>query len=249
MPLAVAALYSFVALPDAPELQAPLRALCEELGLTGTLLIAAEGINGTVAGKPTAIDAFLDAVRNGPLFGGRLAGLSARLSSADAPPFGRLKVKLKREIVTLGDPAADPAARTGAFVAPADWNALIARDDVVVIDVRNAFEVTMGTFQGALDPKTKRFSEFKAYAAETLADAKSRTVAMFCTGGIRCEKASAHLLAQGFEDVRQLEGGILNYLETVAPEDSRWTGACFVFDERVALGHGLAQLDVERADG
>lgn len=237
----VAALYRFVALPDCRAIQAPLRALCDRLGVTGTLLLAPEGINGTVAGTAEAVSALLDELRDGPLFGGRLSGLAAKLSNADAPPFRRLKVRLKREIVTLGDPAADPTIRTAARVSPADWNALISRDDVVVVDVRNGFEVAMGTFHGAVDPKTKSFGDFKAFAAKALADRKERTVAMFCTGGIRCEKASAHLIAQGFSDVRQLDGGILSYLETVPPQDSLWRGACFVFDERVALGHGLRE--------
>jgi UPF0176 protein len=247
MPLAVAALYKFVALPDFAALQAPLKAMCEALDVTGTLLLAPEGINGTVAGDRDAIDALLLALRDGPLFGGRLGDLGAKLSTAEARPFGRLKVRLKREIVTLGDPDAAPAQRTGAFVAPSDWNALIAQDDVVVIDVRNAFEVEMGSFERAIDPGVARFSDFRRFAADRLGDAKAKTVAMYCTGGIRCEKASAHLLAQGFADVRQLKGGILKYLEDVDPAQSLWRGSCFVFDARGALGHGLAEQQAEPA--
>lgn len=248
MPYAVAALYRFTPLADIVALQAPLRTLCESHGVTGTLLLAPEGINGTIAGEPAALDALLAALRDGPLFGGRLSGLEVKLSSAQAPPFGRLKVRLKREIVTLGDPAADPTVRTGAYVAPADWNALIARDDVVTVDVRNAFEVEMGSFRRAVDPRTRRFSDFRAYASGPLQAAREKTVALFCTGGIRCEKASAHLLANGFTDVRQLEGGILNYLEQVAPAQSLWRGSCFVFDERVALVHGLEERPKETTD-
>ncbi|GLK68086.1 rhodanese-related sulfurtransferase [Hansschlegelia plantiphila] len=248
MPLAVAALYKFVALPDFRALQAPLRDLCAELGVTGTLLLAPEGINGTVAGESAAIDALLEGLRFGPLFDGRLSDIEPKLSNAEAQPFKRLKVRLKREIVTLGDPAADPTVRTGAYVAPCEWNALIARDDVVVVDVRNAFEVAMGSFDGAVNPRTKRFGDFKGFAAGTLAGARPKTVALYCTGGIRCEKASSHLLANGFSDVCQLKGGILKYLEEVDPADSLWRGSCFVFDERVALGHGLVEQTPEHAD-
>lgn len=248
MPFAVAAFYTFVALPDFAALKPPLHALCAGLGVTGTVLLAPEGINGTVAGAPSAIDDLLDALRGGSLFGGRLGPLEVKRSTADAPPFKRLKVRLKREIVTLGDPRADPTSRTGAYVAPADWNALIAQDGVVVVDVRNAFEVAIGSFEGALDPKTRRFSDFRSFAAGSLAGEKSKTVALFCTGGIRCEKASAHLLANGFSDVRQLKGGILKYLEQVDAADSLWRGSCFVFDERVALGHGLVERRPETAD-
>ncbi|WP_020188041.1 rhodanese-like domain-containing protein [Methylopila sp. 73B] len=245
MSYAVAALYRFTSLPDAAALQAPLRALCEAHDVKGTILLAQEGVNGTVAAPPASLEAFLAELRGGPLFAGRLDGLELKLSTAAKAPFGRLKVKVKREIVTLGDPAADPSVQTGVHVAPSDWNALIARDDVVVVDVRNAFEVEMGSFEGAIDPRTRRFSDFKAFAAERLGDARGRTIAMFCTGGIRCEKASAHLLAQGFSDVRQLKGGVLKYLEEVPSAESLWRGTCFVFDDRIALGHGLAEIPPE----
>jgi UPF0176 protein len=240
MSLKVAALYQFVALPDFRDLREPLRALCDGLAIKGTLLLAAEGINGTVAGTDAAIDALIDALRDGPLFGGRLDNLELKFSTAPVMPFRRLKVRLKKEIVTLGDRATDPNRQAGVYVDPADWNALIADDETLVIDTRNGFEVAMGTFEGAVNPKLSRFSAFRDYAARELDPAKHRRIAMFCTGGIRCEKASAYLLARGFPEVYHLKGGILKYLETVPESDSRWTGDCFVFDERVALGHGLA---------
>jgi UPF0176 protein len=160
-------------------------------------------------------------------------------------PFQRLKVRLKKEIVTLGDTAVDPTQRVGTYVEPSDWNALISAPDTLVIDTRNAFEVAMGTFEGAIDPGIKSFGQFKDFAAEKLDPAKHRKIAMFCTGGIRCEKASAYLLARGFDEVYHLKGGILRYLEGVPEQDSRWQGECFVFDERVALGHGLRQRSTD----
>lgn len=248
MSLKVAALYQFVSLPDYRELREPLRALCEGLGVKGTLLLAREGINGTVAGPEAAIDALVDEVQNGPLFGGRLDNLELKFSSAPEMPFGRLKVRLKKEIVTLGDAAADPTKKVGTYVDAAQWNDLIGDAETLVIDTRNGFEVAMGTFEGAVDPKLTRFSEFRDYAERELDPNKHRRIAMFCTGGIRCEKASSHLLARGFDEVYHLKGGILKYLETVAESDSRWRGECFVFDERIALGHGLATRIGERAD-
>lgn len=203
----------------------------------GTLLLAHEGINGTIAGEDDAIDAMVSELRNGDLFAGRLDNLELKFSRADVMPFKRMKVRLKNEIVTLGDPAVDPAREAGTYVDAQDWNALLADPDVTVIDTRNAFEVAMGTFDNAIDPKLGRFSDFRAYAA-TLED-KTRPVAMFCTGGIRCEKASAYLLARGHTRVYHLKGGILKYLDEVPREQSRWRGDCFVFDERIALGHGL----------
>jgi UPF0176 protein len=240
----VAALYQFVALQDCAELVQPVREFCAGLGLRGTLLIATEGVNGTLAGTREAIDALVTELTRGTLFGGRLDNLELKRSTAAAMPFQRLKVRVRREIVTLGDPATDPTRRVGTYVDPADWNALLATPDLVLIDTRNAFEVAMGSFEGALDPKTERFSEFREFVARTLDPATDKKVAMFCTGGIRCEKASSYLLAQGFETVYHLKGGILKYLEEVPAAESRWSGDCFVFDERVALGHGL----VERPD-
>jgi len=240
----VAAFYQFTALPDCAALQAPAREFCADLGLTGTLLLAPEGINGTLAGTAAAIDALIAELTGGTIFGGRLDHLELKRSTAAAMPFGRLKVRVKREIVTLGDPATDPTLRVGTYVDPADWNALLAMTDLVLIDARNAFEVAMGSFDGALDPGTERFSQFPDFVRRTLDPHTHKQVAMFCTGGIRCEKASAYMLSQGFETVYHLKGGILNYLEQVPAEDSRWSGDCFVFDERVALGPGL----VERPD-
>ncbi len=250
MSFAVAALYQFTALPDAPELRPPLRELCVSLGIRGTLILAAEGINGTVAGTDEAVDGFIAALRDGPLFGGRLDDLELKLSRARAMPFRRLKVHVKKEIVTMGQPAVDPTAHVGRYVAPADWNALISDPEVTVIDTRNAFEVAMGTFEGAVDPGTTTFGEFPAYVSRTLDPGKHRKVAMFCTGGIRCEKATSWMLAQGFDEVFHLKGGILKYLEDVPAERSLWRGSCFVFDERVAVGHGLEECgdDVQRPD-
>ncbi|MGE3987305.1 rhodanese-related sulfurtransferase [Pseudorhodoplanes sp.] len=245
--LKVAALYQFVALPDFRSLREPLRALCERLAIKGTILLAHEGINGTVAGKDDAIDELITELRDGALFGGRLDNLELKYSTAPEMPFRRMKVRLKKEIVTLGD-ATDPTKKVGAYVDAADWNALIADGEMLVIDTRNDFEVTMGTFEGAVNPKLSRFGEFRDYAARELDPAKHRKIAMFCTGGIRCEKASAYLLARGFDRVYQLRGGILRYLETVPESGSRWRGECFVFDERVALGHGLSTREADRDD-
>ncbi|WP_461357461.1 oxygen-dependent tRNA uridine(34) hydroxylase TrhO [Bradyrhizobium sp. USDA 4454] len=241
MPLKVAAFYQFAALPDFRALREPLRALCAGLDLKGSVLLAHEGINGTVAGSCDGIDAFVAELRDGPLFGGRLGNLELKFSEAAKMPFQRLKVRLKKEIVTLGDGTVDPTRQVGTYVDASDWNALITSPDVMVLDTRNAFEVAMGTFEGAVDPKIASFGQFKAFAARQLDPAKHRRIAMFCTGGIRCEKASAYLLAQGFTEVYHLKGGILRYLEDIPREDSRWRGGCFVFDERVALGHGLHQ--------
>jgi UPF0176 protein len=241
MPYKVAAFYQFATLPDFRALREPLYAICSALGVKGSVLLAEEGINGTLAGSADGIAALLDELRHGALFGGRLDNLELKFSQATVMPFGRLKVRLKKEIVTLGDAGADPTQRVGIYVEPSEWNALIGAPDMLVIDTRNAFEVTMGTFEGALDPKIASFGQFKDFAARHLDPRTHRRIAMFCTGGIRCEKASAHLLARGFEQVFHLKGGILKYLENVPEADSRWRGECFVFDERVALGHGLRE--------
>ena len=237
----VVAFYQFAALPDYRELREPLRAYCAGLALKGSVLLAQEGINGTVAGGPDAIDAFAHELARGEMFGGRLDNLELKFSNAAAMPFGRLKVRLKKEIVTLGDAAADPTRQVGTYVDASEWNALIAAPDTLLLDTRNAFEVAMGSFEGAVDPGLESFGQFKDFAARQLDPAKHRRIAMFCTGGIRCEKASAHLLARGFAEVYHLKGGILRYLEEVPETQSRWRGECFVFDERVALGHGLRQ--------
>lgn len=245
MPYRVAAFYQFAALPDFRTLREPLRAICADLALKGSVLLAHEGINGTLAGSPEVIAAMVEELRQGELFGGRLDHLELKLSSASVMPFQRLKIRLKKEIVTLGDTAADPTQQVGVYVEPADWNALMAAPDTLVIDTRNAFEVAMGTFPGALDPGIESFGQFKDYAARHLDPAKHRKIAMFCTGGIRCEKASAWLLSRGFTEVYHLKGGILKYLEGVPEAESRWRGECFVFDDRIALGHGLRERRME----
>src|SRR3954468_5859759 len=249
MPLKVAAFYQFAALPDFRELREPLRAICAGLGLKGSVLLAHEGINGTVAGNTEAIGALVEELRAGALFGGRLDNLELKFSHAAEMPFARLKIRLKKEIVTLGDAAVDPTRQVGVYVEPTDWNALISTPDTLVIDTRNAFEVAMGTFEGAVDPGIRSFGQFKDFAARHLDPARHQRIAMFCTGGIRCEKASSHLLAQGFAEVYHLKGGILRYLEQIPETDSRWRGDCFVFDERVALGHGLQEQGRAAAAG
>jgi len=243
----VAALYQFVALPDFREIRDPLHTLCSDLGIKGTLLLAREGINGTVAGTEEGIDALMIELRDGSLFHGRLDNLELKFSAASELPFKRMKVRLKKEIVTLGDPQTDPTKKVGTYVSPAEWNALIESEDVVLLDTRNDFEVEMGTFEGAVDPRIKKFSEFKDFVQKELDPARHKKVAMFCTGGIRCEKASAYMLNQGFEEVYHLKGGILRYLEDVPETESRWNGGCFVFDERVSLGHGLVERLEDRS--
>ena len=241
MPYKVVAFYQFVALPDFRELREPLRAFCADLGLKGSMLLAAEGINGTLAGSEDAIADLVEELQQGKLFGGRLNDLALKYSRAQAMPFGRMKVRLKKEIVTLGDKAADPTRQVGIYVEPSDWNALIASPDILVVDTRNAFEVATGTFESAVDPGIASFGQFRDFVAQQLDPSRHRKIAMFCTGGIRCEKASSLLLAQGFAEVYHLKGGILKYIEGVPETESRWRGECFVFDERVALGHGLRE--------
>jgi len=235
MQVTVTAFYKFVAIADAEALREHLLGFATAHAIKGTILIAPEGINATVAGPDDGIRALLAELRRDP----RFADLVSKESNATEMPFGRLKVKIKREIVTLRRPEADPAREVGIYVKPEDWNALIADPDVLVIDTRNVYEVAVGTFEGAIDPATRSFAEFPDFVAAKLDPARDRRIAMFCTGGIRCEKASSYLLAQGFPEVYHLEGGILKYLEMVPPEQSRWQGECFVFDERVALEHGL----------
>ncbi|HSI38470.1 MAG TPA: rhodanese-related sulfurtransferase [Methylotenera sp.] len=230
-----AALYKFVSLPDYKQLQAPIQAACESHNIKGTLLLAEEGINGTIAGLPADIHRTLDYLRQDP----RLADLEHKESYADEHPFYRMKVRLKKEIVTLGVPGVSPTKKVGTYVKPEDWNALISDPDVILIDTRNDYEVDIGTFKGALDPKTTTFREFPEYVAHNLDKTKHKKVAMFCTGGIRCEKASSYMMDQGFEEVYHLQGGILKYLETVPEEKSLWEGECFVFDQRVAVRHNL----------
>jgi len=233
----VAALYHFARLDDFRDKQAPLLALCESQDIRGTLLLAQEGVNGTISGSRQGIDAVLAWLRADP----RLQGLEHKESFSDRHPFVRLKIKLKKEIVTLGVPFVDPTAVVGTYVAPSEWNALIQDPDVIVIDTRNDYEVAIGSFEGAIDPHTQTFRQFPQYVAEQLDPAKHKKVAMFCTGGIRCEKASSYMRQQGFAEVYHLKGGILKYLEEVPAEESLWRGECFVFDERVGVTHGLAE--------
>jgi UPF0176 protein len=236
--LTVAALYRFTPLPDPAALRGPLLSLCEAQGVKGTLLLATEGINGTIAGTRAGIDAVMAHLRGLP----GCEGLAAKESTAETMPFGRMKVRLKREIVTMGVPGTDPLALAGTHVEPADWNALIAAPDVAVIDTRNDYEVAIGSFRGAVDPGTGSFRDFPSWWAANRERFHNKRIAMFCTGGIRCEKSTAFLKAQGVAEVYHLKGGILNYLEKVPERDSLWQGGCFVFDERVAVGHGLAPL-------
>ncbi len=238
-PYKVMAIYRFAALPDAEAIRPALAQFCCSHGIKGTLILAPEGLNGTVAGTPSAIEALAQWLFEGPVFAGRLHGAEVKYSHAAEMPFLRMKVRLKPEIVTLRAPEANPAKRVGTYVDPRDWNRLIERNDVVLVDTRNRYEVGIGTFQRAVDPGTDSFVEFKDYVAEKLDPAQHKKVAMFCTGGIRCEKASSYLLSQGFEEVFHLKGGILAYLEQVPEEESRFAGECFVFDERVSVGHGL----------
>lgn len=239
LPVCVAALYQFTRFPDVESLKVPLLALCEGLGIRGTLLLANEGLNGTVAGSDDAIAELLHHVRTLP----GCAGLDVKYSRAGAMPFDRMKVRLKREIVTMGEPDIDPLDDVGHYVAPEDWNALIDAPDTIVIDTRNAYEVALGTFNGAIDPETRSFREFpdwfRRFRAEREKDGPMPRVAMFCTGGIRCEKSTAFLKAEGIDEVYHLKGGILAYLEQVPPEQSRWQGECFVFDQRVTVDHAL----------
>jgi UPF0176 protein len=233
------ALYQFVDLPDFEDLQAPLQACCDAHDVKGTLLLAREGINGTIAGPEAGVRTVLAYLRADP----RLANLPYKESWSPKPPFYRMKVKLKQEIVTLRVPELDPNITVGQYVKPADWNALLADPDVVVIDTRNDYEVAIGTFQGAINPKIKNFVQLPVWL-EQQDNLKASTVnkpkvAMFCTGGIRCEKSTALMKMRGFDEVYHLEGGILKYLEEIPPEQSLWEGECFVFDERVSVGHGL----------
>ncbi|QZD86168.1 rhodanese-related sulfurtransferase [Qipengyuania psychrotolerans] len=241
LPITVAALYRFAAFADPASMREPLFAKCEELGIKGTLLLAREGLNGTIAGTDNAIGAIIDHLRALP----DCADLEVKYSYAAKMPFIRLKVRVKQEIVTMGEPDIDPRASVGRYVSPEDWNALIADPDTVVIDTRNDYETAIGTFEGAVDPHTASFRDFPAWFREHRDDLLEgrKKVAMFCTGGIRCEKSTSFLRAEGVDEVYHLKGGILKYLETVPEEESRWQGECFVFDERVAVGHGLKQGD------
>ena len=240
LPIRVVALYRFTPFADLERVRDDLLAACRSHGVKGTLLIAHEGINGTIAGTDAAIEPVLAHVRALP----GCADIDVKQSRAPAMPFHRTKVRIKREIVTMGLPTIDPLGGTGHYVAPEDWNALIAEPGTILIDTRNDYEVAIGSFAGSIDPGTATFRDFPAWFAANrdalLGAGPPPKVAMFCTGGIRCEKATAFLKAEGIDDVHHLKGGILAYLETVAPDESRWQGECFVFDERVSVAHGLA---------
>jgi UPF0176 protein len=233
--LTIAALYHFARFPDPAALKPGLLEVCVANGVKGSLLLAPEGINGTIAGTREGIDAALAAIRALP----GCEALDWKESFANSMPFGRMKVRLKREIVTMGQPDVDPLARVGNYVAPGDWNALIADPDTVVIDTRNDYEVAIGTFRGAVDPGTRAFGEFPDWWQANRERFAGKRIAMFCTGGIRCEKSTNYLLGQGVNQVYHLKGGILKYLEVVPEAESLWQGQCFVFDDRVSVGHGL----------
>ena len=231
----VVALYRFVRLDNYESMREPLLNFCLDRHIRGTLLLAHEGINGTVAGSDSAIDELLNYLRADD----RLADLDCKFSSHEERPFLRMKVKLKREIVTMGQENIDPNVCVGRYASPQEWNALIDDPDVLVIDTRNEYEVEIGTFAGAVNPHTNSFREFPDWVEQNLDPKKHKKVAMFCTGGIRCEKSTSLLVSRGFEDVWHLKGGILNYLEQTPEEDTRWEGECFVFDSRVAVNHQL----------
>ncbi|MDA1155111.1 MAG: rhodanese-related sulfurtransferase [Proteobacteria bacterium] len=233
----VAALYHFTRFADPATLRAPLLELCRARGISGTLLLAGEGINGTIAGDRAGIDTVLAHIRALP----GCVDIEWKESTAVDAPFHRIKVRLKREIVTMGQPDIDPVSRVGHYVDPADWNDLISAPNVAVIDTRNDYEVAIGTFDGAIDPQTKSFGEFPAWWETNKHRFHNKRIAMFCTGGIRCEKSTNYLMGQGVEDVYHLKGGILKYLEEVPQDASKWDGECFVFDGRVSVGHGLAE--------
>jgi UPF0176 protein len=233
----VAALYRFVELSDLPGLQAALKRAATECGICGTILIAPEGVNGTIAGVGEQLELFLNilnshtGIRSGEL----------KYSTAGEKPFLRLKIRIKKEIITMSASEANPARAVGTYVEAQDWNALIADPDVTLIDTRNDYETAVGIFRGAIDPNIQKFTDFKDFVSSNLDPARHKKIAMFCTGGIRCEKASSYMLAHGFEEVYHLKGGILKYLECVSADQSQWDGECFVFDRRVAVGHGLAE--------
>lgn len=233
----IAALYHFTRFEDPAALKPPLLALCEAQSVMGTLLLAPEGVNGTIAGPRAGIDAVIAHLRALP----GCADLEWKEATSDKPPFGKMKVRIKREIVTMGQPDVDPRAKVGHYVDPKEWNKLIRSPDVAVIDTRNNYEVAIGTFEGAVDPQTESFGEFPAWWEANKDRFHNKKIAMFCTGGIRCEKSTNYLIGQGVEDVFHLKGGILKYLEEVPEQESTWEGDCFVFDNRVSVGHGLRE--------
>ncbi|MDN3578460.1 rhodanese-related sulfurtransferase [Chitinimonas viridis] len=239
--IVVAALYKFVTLNDYQDLRAPLQQCMEDNGVKGTLLLAEEGINGTVSATRAGIDGLLDWLKRDP----RFVDIDHKESYCDAQPFYRTKVKLKKEIVTMGVKGVNPNTQVGTYVEPEDWNALINDPEVLLIDTRNDYEVAIGTFEGAIDPHTESFREFPEYVRKHFDPSKHKKVAMFCTGGIRCEKASSFMLGEGYEAVYHLRGGILKYLERVPQDQSKWQGDCFVFDNRVTVRHDLSEGDYD----
>ena len=233
----VAALYRFVSIENVPATRERIKTTLLRHNILGTILVAPEGVNGTVAGTDDDIDAMIISLD-------KLVGISqgeVKYSTAEVMPFQRVKVRAKKEIVTLRSPGTDPTKLVGTYVDAKDWNALISDPDIVVIDTRNSYETEIGMFKNAVDPNTKNFSDFPDFVTKHLDPSKQKKVAMYCTGGIRCEKASSYMLAQGFEQVYHLKGGILKYLEEMPKEESLWDGSCFVFDRRIALGHGLEE--------
>jgi UPF0176 protein len=233
------AMYHFVNLPSFQYLREPLLNFCKSHDIKGTLLLAYEGINGTIAGPEKSIFEFLNYLKNDPIFEGNFKDLVHKESWSDKHPFYRMKVKFKKEIVTLGVPGISPTKTVGKYIEPLDWNKIISDPEVVLIDTRNDYEYAIGTFKNAINPKTKTFREFPEFVKSHLDPKKHKKVAMFCTGGIRCEKASSFMINEGFDEVYHLEGGILKYLEEINPQESLWQGECFVFDQRVAIKHGL----------
>ncbi len=245
MPWIIATFYKFVPLADPVSLREELLQCCAHLSLRGTILLAPEGVNATVAGSRQGIDHGLAFLHSHPAIG----DFPHQESQGHEAPFERLKVKLKQEIVTLGMPEVNPHHQVGTYIEPQDWNRIIADPEVLLVDARNDFEVELGTFKGAVNPHTRAFRELPEYLRENLNPKKNRKVAMFCTGGIRCEKATAYMVQQGFDQVYHLKGGILNYLKSVPPSESLWQGECFVFDERVAVDHNLQQGHYELCMG
>ena len=238
--IVVAAIYKFTPFPDPAALKAPLAQTACANGVRGTLLLANEGINGTIAGTRLGVDAVLAHIRELP----GCSHIDWKESTATAMPFGRMKVRLKREIVSLGQPDVDPTAAVGTYVEAENWNDLIADPDVALIDTRNDYEIAVGSFEGAVNPETARFRDFPAWWEANADRFEGKKIAMFCTGGIRCEKATNWLISKGVEEVFHLKGGILRYLERIPEEESRWNGQCFVFDQRVSVGHALEPGDL-----
>ena len=234
---AICALYEFTRLDDFEDIQTPLKSFLESMSVRGTLLLAREGINGTIAGSKESIEKVLDYLQSDD----RFLEIEYKFSYSKKPPFKRLKVKLKKEIVTMGLSEIDPNQSVGTYVKPKDWNNLINDPDVVLIDTRNNYEYEIGSFKGAINPNTDTFREFPDFTKNNLKKYQDKKIAMFCTGGIRCEKSTAYLKSEGFKNVFQLQGGILKYLEEVKEEESLWEGECFVFDDRVAVKHNLEQ--------